>query len=124
MREDIMTYSIDFRRKVLQIRKAKGLSIIKTSELFKISPTSIVKWNKTIMPKAGRNKPATKIDMEALAKDVKENPDSYHYERAARLEVGTRTVGDALKRLQVTYKKNVESSEGERRRACYLSKED
>ena len=118
-----MTYSIDFRKKVLQIRKEKGLSIIKTSELFKISPTSIVKWNKNLVPKSGRNKPATKIDMEALAKDIKENADSYHYERAARLGVGTRTVGDALKRLQVTYKKNIESPEGEKRGTYYLPKE-
>ena len=119
-----MTYSIDFRKKVLQMRKEKGLSILETGELFKISPTSIVKWNKTIVPKVGRKKPATKIDMEALAKDIKENPDSYHYERAVRLGVGIITVGYALKRLQVTYKKNVESSKGKNRRAYYLPKED
>lgn len=119
-----MTYSIDFRKKVLQIRKAQGLSILKTSELFKISPTSIVKWSKNILSKVGRNKPATKIDMEALKNDIKENPDSYHYERATRLGVSTRTVGYALKRLQVTYKKNLESSKGKNRRTYYLSKKD
>lgn len=119
-----MTYSIDFRKKVLEIRKEKGLSIIEASKLFKISPTSIVKWNKRLEAKIGRNKPATKIDMEALKKDVRENPDSYHYERASRLGVGTRTIGDALKRLCVTYKKNPESSKGKKRRTYYLSRED
>jgi len=117
-----MTYSIDFRRKVLQIRKEKGLSILKTGELFKISPTSIVKWSKDILPKTGRKKPATKIDMEALVNDISENPDSYHYERARRLGVSIRTIGYALKRLQITYKKNAESSKGQNRRTYYLSK--
>ena len=69
-----MTYSIDFRKKVLQIRKEKGLSILETGELFKISPTSIVNWSKNILPKTGRKKLATKIDMQALANDIKKNP--------------------------------------------------
>ena len=73
-----MTYSIDFRKKVLQFRKAKGLSIIEAGRLFKISSTTIVKWSKNILAKAGREKPATRIDMQALARDIKENPDSYH----------------------------------------------
>jgi len=119
-----MTYSIDFRKKVLQIRKERGLSILKTSKLFKISPTSIMKWSKNVLPKVGREKPATKIDMQALIKDIHENPDSYHYERAIKLGVGIRTVGYALKRLQVTYKKNFESPQGKNRRAYYLPKKD
>jgi transposase len=119
-----MTYSIDFRKKVLQIRKVKGLSIIEAGKLFKISPTSIVKWSKNIFARVGRAKPATRIDMQALARDIKENPDSYHYERAIKFGVSIRTVGYALKRLQVTYKKNFESSEGKNRRTYYLPGED
>ena len=119
-----MTYSLDFRRKVLQIRKEKDLSIIETGKLFKISPTSIVKWSKNIFAKVGRTKPATRMDMDALANDIEENPDSYHYERAERLGVSVRTVGYALKRLQVTYKKNLESSEGKSRRTYYFPKKD
>lgn len=45
--------------------------------------------------------------MEALKVDVQQYHDSYHYERANRLGVATRTVGDALKRLNVTYKKSL-----------------
>lgn len=100
-----MTYSIDFRKKVLLIKKEQRMSYEVSSKFFGISKTSILKWSKNVIPKLGRNKPATKIDMEALRKDVKEYPDSYHYERAKRLGVGIRTVGDALKRIKVTYKK-------------------
>ncbi|MGI4776398.1 MAG: IS630 transposase-related protein, partial [Janthinobacterium lividum] len=114
-----MTYSIDFRKKVLQVRKEKGLSILRTSELFKISPTSLMKWSKNILPKVERIKPATKIDMGALINDIKESPDSYQYERAIRFGVGTRAIGYALKRLQVTYKKNAKSSASENRRTYY-----
>ena len=119
-----MTYSVDFREKVLQIRHKEKLSILKTAKLFGISPTTIVKWGKKLLPKAGRDKPATRIDMQALVNDVRENPDSYQYERANRLGVGTRTVGYALKRLQVTYKKNFKSSEGKIRRTAYFSGEN
>jgi len=119
-----MTYSVDFRKKVLQIRQKEDLSILKTAKLFGISPTTIVKWSKNLLPKVGRNKPATSIDMQALVKDVRENPDSYQYERATRLGVGTRTVGYAMKRLRVTYKKNFKSSEGKIRRTAYFSGEN
>ena len=119
-----MTYSIDFRKKVLQIRKEKVLSIIETGKLFEISPTSIVKWSKNIFAKVGRAKGATRIDMQALANDIQENPDSYHYERAIRFGVSVRTVGYALQRLQVTYKKNLEPPEGKTRRTYYLPKKD
>ena len=119
-----MTYSIDFRKKVLSIKKEQRMSYEKASKFFGISKTSILKWKKNVLPKRGRNKPATRIDMEALKIDIKKYPDSYHYERAQRLGVGTRTVGYALKRLNVTYKKKPNSPESERRRETELSRED
>ena len=39
--------------------------------------------------------------------DVAEYPDAYHRERAARLGVSKRGIGDALKRLELTYKKTL-----------------
>ena len=36
-----------------------------------------------------RNKPATKVDMEQLRRDVEKDPDDYQWERAKRLGVTT-----------------------------------
>ena len=119
-----MTYSIDFRKKVLSIKKEQKMSYERASKFFGISKTTILKWSKNIIPRVGRNKAATKIDMEALKIDVKKYPDSYIYERAQRLEASRNGVYYALKRLNVSYKKKPNSSESERRRETVLPRED
>ena len=45
--------------------------------------------------------------MVALAKDVADNPDHYQYERAKTFGVSQSTIFYALKRLQISYKKNL-----------------
>lgn len=62
--------------------------------------------------------------MELLINDIKERPDAYNYERAKRLDVSVSCVYWALKRLGVSYKKNVKSSESRRRKACIIQKEN
>jgi hypothetical protein len=64
-----------------------------------------------IEPKVTRNKPAVKIKMEALEEDIKKYPDAYQRERASRLGVTQHGIYKALKRLRVTYKKNLPASE-------------
>ncbi len=44
--------------------------------------------------------------MEVLAKDVKEHPDHYQYERAKKFGVSQSAIFYALKRLNITNKKN------------------
>jgi transposase len=105
-----MTYSLDFRKKVLKIRVEEGLSIEEVAIRFGVGKASVMRWLIDIEPKKKRNKPATKIDMEALKKDVEANPDSYQYERAARFNVSKTGIRSALIRLKLTYKKNMESS--------------
>ena len=48
--------------------------------------------------------------MEALRKDVEENPDHYQYERAKKFGVAQSTIFYALKRLAISTKKNAISS--------------
>jgi transposase-like protein len=84
------TYSIDFRKKVLEIRAREKLSITKTAKRFGIGTTTIVNWLKNVVPKTTRNKSAVKIDMQELAEDVMKDPDSYQYERAMRFKVSIR----------------------------------
>jgi transposase len=102
-----MAYSKDFRQKALSIREERGLSLLETAELLGVGVASLFRWTKNPEPSQTRNKPATKIDMEALARDVEEKPDDFQYERAIRLGVSESCVGRALKRLKVSRKKRV-----------------
>lgn len=119
-----MTYSSDFRRKVLSVREKEGLTIAQVAARFCVGVASIVRWLKEVEPKKTRNKPATKIDAAALARDVQEYPDAYQYERAARFKVSVQAMNYALRRLGVTYKKNAQPSESRRRRTAHLSREN
>ncbi len=48
--------------------------------------------------------------MKALEKDVKDNPDHYQYERAKKFGVSQSAIFYALKRLNISNKKNSISS--------------
>jgi len=100
-----MTYSIDFRKKVLEVKRREHMTLKEVSSRFSVGIASVVRWSKRVEPQKTRNKPATKIDMQALAKDVAEHPDSYQYERAERFGVSQRGIALALKRLGISYKK-------------------
>lgn len=115
-----MTYSIDFRRKVLSVREREELTIAEVAERFGVGVASVVRWLKDIeiKPHGPRKR---KIDMEALRKDVETYPDAYQYERAARLGVVQNAIFNALKKLKITYKKNTSSPQSRRRRTATLS---
>ena len=106
-----MTYSLDYRQRVMELKKKEGLTFSATSKRFGIGIASLFRWQKELAPKEKRNKPATKIDMEKLKKDVEKNPDRYQYERAEDYGVTSWAIGMALKRLNVSRKKNSKSSQ-------------
>jgi len=105
-----MCYSLDFRRQVFKVKDKENLTFQEVSDRFDISIRTLFRWQKQIEPKTKRNKPATKIDMEALSKDVSANPDHYQYERAKKFGVSQSAIFYALKRLKISYKKNAISS--------------
>ena len=107
-----MTYSTDFRRKVLEIKEREGLSSEKTAALFGVAKSSVQRWTERIGPCRSRNKPAAKIDMELPGQDVGLHPDAYQYERAERFGCSRRGIGEALKRPEISRKKNFSASEG------------
>ncbi|MBM3467866.1 MAG: transposase [Alphaproteobacteria bacterium] len=116
-----MTYSHDFRKKVLFIKEKECLSFANIAKRFDIGIATVVRWTKNIDAKTSRNKLATKINMDALMKDVQAYPDAYQYERAQRLNVSKTGIGYALKRLGVTYKKNLKSPTSKfRKTICIL----
>jgi hypothetical protein len=47
-----------------------------------------------------------KIENEALAQDVKDYPDDYHYERAQRFKCSPTGISKALKRIGISKKKD------------------
>jgi transposase len=116
-----MTYSLDFRQKVLAVKEKENLTFAEVARRFDVGLASVVRWCGNIVPQKTRNKPATRINMEALQKDIVTYPDAYQYERAARLGVSGSGIWHALKRLKVTYKKNpCASQSGSRKTLCFL----
>jgi hypothetical protein len=77
-----MTYPLKFRQKVYSTKKKFHLTFEQTSERFDISIRTLFRWQQQLEPLTKRNKPATKIDMDALAQHVNEHSDAYLYERA------------------------------------------
>ena len=119
-----MTYPSSFRCKVLSVRKKEGLTIAQAAARFCVGIASVTRWIKNPNPKQTRNKPATKIDMIALARDVQEFPDAYQAERARRLGVSEKGIGHALRRMNISYKKNTAASQSGRRQTAHLPGDD
>lgn len=101
-----MGYSLDFRRQVFKIKGKEKLTFQQVSDRFGVPIRTLFRWKNCIEPRKKRNKPSTKIDMEALGKDVKDNPDNFQYERAKKFGVSQSAIYYALKRLKISYKKN------------------
>jgi len=117
-------YTLDYRQRVLAIKVSKKLTFEETSEQFEVGIATLFRWAKRITPMTTRNKPATKINMKRLKKDVEKNPDAYQWERAKRFKVTSRTIGYALKRLGITYKKNSVASQSGRKGAYEIPKKN
>lgn len=115
-----MTYSLDFRTKVLTVRETENLTISEVSTRFGVGIATVVRWIKRIEPRRTRIKPTSKINMIDLARDVREHPDSYLFERATRFGVSAQGISHALRRMNISFKKNSEPSKGRRRKATYI----
>ena len=109
-----MIYSLNFRTKFFRIKEKKGLTFEQVSDHFDISIRTLFRWQKKLEPTMTRNKPATKINMDGLEKDIERLPDDYHqWERGKRLGVTQSAIHYALQHLGVSYKKNVATSKDE-----------
>ena len=118
-----MTYSIDFRRRVLSPRKKEGLTLEETAQRFGVGRASLCRWLKRLEPdQSGPRK--RKINLVALAQDVRHYPDAYQHERAARFGVAPNAIFQALRKLGVTYKKSPPAPKGGRRRSARLPQKD
>ena len=75
-----MTYSVDFRRKVLSVHEKEGLTIAQVAARFDIGVASLVRWLKQPEPKVHGFR-RRRIDRDALARDIEQYPDAYQSER-------------------------------------------
>ena len=71
-----MTYSTDFRQKVLQ-KLAEGLSVRKVAQLFGINFMTVQKWKTNPVPKSQQIHPPKKISKNALLADVQAYPTNW-----------------------------------------------
>ncbi|WP_367111018.1 IS630 transposase-related protein [uncultured Psychrobacter sp.] len=100
-----MTYSLDFRRQVLKSLN-NGMTYAQAAAFYNLSPTTIQKWKKNIHNKATRKTKLPKLTDAALLQDIESYPNSYHYERAKRLDCSASGVCLAMKRLGIKQKKS------------------
>lgn len=119
-----MTYTLKARKRIFKIKNEENLTYMETSKRFKVGIATLFRWSKKIEPEVTRNKPATKIDMKALKLDVKKNPDAYQWERAKKFKVHTSAICRALKRLNISYKKNSVSPTGKNSKSSSVSNSD
>lgn len=106
-----MCYSLDFRKRVFAVKKNENLTFSATSKRFHVPLNTLFRWQRRLEPKTTRQKPALKIDMDALRRDVQKRPDRFQYERARDFGVTQGAIWFALKRLGISYKKNSVSSQ-------------
>lgn len=93
-----MTYSLDYRKKVLSVREREGLSIEEAARRFDVGTATLTRWLRHLEPKAKRACSSPKLPKELVLAEVERYPDAYQFERAARLGVSTSGIATALQR--------------------------
>ena len=96
-----MTYTTSFRRHVLAVKEREGLTFAEAAERFSVGIASLVRWSGKLEPKVYRRQRGLKIDLEMLAQDLRDHPDAYQHERAARFGVSQNGICQAVKKLQL-----------------------
>jgi len=105
-----MSYDVKFRERALTYW-AEGHTKEQTAAVFGVGTSTLQTWksqlNQTgkLEPKA-RKTPWRKIDPDKLRAYVAAHPDAYQYEIAAAFGVRLFAIQKALKRLNITRKKN------------------
>lgn len=104
-----MSYSKDYRERTIEYRK-EGHTLEETHQVFKVSRSTIQKWEKQLketgdLGKKELHRDFRKIDPEKLRTYVAEHPDAYQREMAEAFGCSPSGIRDALQRCQITRKK-------------------
>lgn len=96
-----MTYTSEFREKVILSIEKNEMSIRQACSFYCISKTTLQRWLKSPVMKKTRNKPPSKIHDELLLKDIERYPSDCLTKRAQRFDCSKTGIHVALKRLGV-----------------------
>lgn len=101
-----MTYSVDFRKKVMGFVKSGG-GQAEAARRFNISLWCVRDWlaRKDLQPQQKGVPRQRKLDKEALKTRIRDNPDATLLEHALYCGVDRSVIGKALKRMKITRKK-------------------
>ena len=106
-----MSYSKRYRERTIEYRQA-GHSLEATHQVFKVSKSTIQKWEKQMketgnLEKKDLHRSFRKIDPEKLKAYVAAHPEAYQSEMAEAFGCSESGIRDALRRHKITRKKSV-----------------
>ncbi len=104
-----MSYAKKYRERTIEYRQ-EGHTLEETHETFKVSRSTIQKWEKQLkemgnLEKKELHRGFRKIDPEKLRTYVAEHPDAYQSEMAEAFGCSESGIRDALRRNKITRKK-------------------
>ncbi|ATD64188.1 IS630 transposase-related protein [Neisseria weixii] len=102
-----MTYSTDFRQPALSKIK-QDRSIYKVAKEMGIGRATLSAWIQDPEPNPyPKDRKCRKINREAPMQDVEQYPDDFQYERAQRFGCSAKSIGAALKKWNISRKKDL-----------------
>ena len=101
-----MSYSLDLRQRVIAFLQQGG-QVTQAAKLFQVGRATIYRWlgRDNLAPTVVSRRPH-RLDWDALEADVRAYPNDRLIDRSQRFGVGISTIAYALKRLNITRKKN------------------
>ena len=100
-----MSYSIDYRRRVMSFIKEGG-SKLEAARVFKVNPDTIYEWLKRgedLSPRPAKTR-MRKVNRVALEAHVNKHPDLFLRERAVIFKVDPSTISYHLRLLKIVKK--------------------
>ena len=88
----------------MKVKQTEKLTCLEVSDRFGLSIPTLLRWQQRIIPKTKPNKPSTKLNLEALPKDVEDNPGYFQYPGAKKFGVSQSAIYYALRGLKISCK--------------------
>jgi transposase len=105
-----MAYSEDYRRRTIEYYR-EGHTQAEVLKIFKVHPSTIRDWEArmeagTLKATYPKTRKARKLPPEKLSQYIAEHPDAFLSEIGEHFGCSAEAVRKALKKLDITYKKN------------------